>query len=391
MPGTKKIDIFEYTLKGQRVFLIDTPGFDDTTRSDVETLEILATYLGASYANGVRIHGVLMLHPITNNRMSGSNLRYLAFLKAICGFNSYKNMVIVTTMWPEEPSPAEKKDFDNRENELLTQQRFFGDLIAEGASLFRHYEYGHRDLHIQRISAQSIMTYILDRTDGNKMDALQLQREIFDEKKSLAQTTAGVLTADYLRQARQTHETRLSELVSERTDASADKTYKQQLSKLEAEVNMDIQGVEKDCQALTRTIADLHQAEAEALKEEIARLNSRFQNEVKAKERVLQEAQTLYLAHQQEVALISQEPLNQKTMARRTTKQYQNLSKAKKDAEKARRGRKRVQEYTREVMGGVMNGLAAGAIAGGESFCNRNERHNTNLVCLAMGAACVVM
>ncbi|WZH40986.1 P-loop containing nucleoside triphosphate hydrolase protein [Fusarium acuminatum] len=372
---TNNIDIFEYTVKGQRVFLIDTPGFNDTTRSDVETLEILATYLGASYANGVRIHGVLMLHPITNNRMSGSSLRYLAFLKAICGFESYRNLVIVTTMWPEEPSPAGKQDLDDRENELLTQQRFFGDLIAEGASLFRHYEHGHRDLHIQRISAQSIMTYILRKTDDHTMDVLQLQRELVDEKKTLAQTTAGVLTADYLRKARQTHETRLSELESERTGAlgSGDTIYKQQLMNLEAEVNMDIQRVERDCQALTRTIAGLHQAETEALKEEIARINRRFRNEVRAKERVLQEAQILYLAHQQEVALIPREPRNQHTITRCTTKQYQNLRKARKDAEKARRGRNRVQEYTREVMGGVMNGLAAGAIAG------------------AMGAACEVM
>ncbi|KAI6750892.1 hypothetical protein HG530_014342 [Fusarium avenaceum] len=372
---TNNIDVFEYTTKGQRVFLIDTPGFNDTTRSDVETLEILATYLGASYANGVRIHGVLMLHPITNNRMSGSSLRYLAFLKAMCGFESYRNLVIVTTMWPEELSPAEKEDLEDRENELLTQQRFFGDLVAEGASLFRHYEHGHRDLHIQRISAQSIMTYILRKTDEHTMDALQLQRELVEEKKPLAQTAAGFLTADYLRQARRTHETRLNELESEKPGAlvSGDTTYKQQLVKLEAEVNMDIQRVEKDCQTLTRTIADLHQAEKEALKQEIARLNRRFQNEVKAKERVLQEAQTSYLAHQHEVALIPWGPQDQHTITRRTTKKYQNLSKARKDAEKARRGRKRVQEYTREVMGGVMNGLAAGAIAG------------------AMGAACVVM
>lgn len=315
--------------------------------------------------------------------MSGSSLRYLAFLKAMCGFESYRNLVIITTMWPEESSPTEKEDLEDRENELLTQQRFFGDLVAEGASLFRHYEHGHRDLHIQRISAQSIMTYILRKTDEHTRDALQLQRELVDEKKPLAQTAAGFLTADYLRQARRTHETRLSELESERTGTlvSGDAIYKEQLMKLEAEVNVDIQRVEKDCQALTRTIVDLHQAETESLKQEIARINLRFENEVKAKERVLQEAQTWYLAHQQEVALTPREPRNQHTITRRATKQYQNLSKARKDAEKARRGRKRVQVYTREVMGGVMNGLAAGAIAGGESFCITNESHYTNLVC----------
>ena len=35
----------EFTLDGRRVVLIDTPGFDDTTKSDTEVLRMIADFL----------------------------------------------------------------------------------------------------------------------------------------------------------------------------------------------------------------------------------------------------------------------------------------------------------------------------------------------------------
>jgi predicted GTPase len=38
----------EFVLDGRRVVLIDTPGFDDTNKSDTEVLKSIAVYLGQS-------------------------------------------------------------------------------------------------------------------------------------------------------------------------------------------------------------------------------------------------------------------------------------------------------------------------------------------------------
>ena len=38
----------EFTLGGRRVTLIDTPGFDDTTKSDTEILQIIAAFLATT-------------------------------------------------------------------------------------------------------------------------------------------------------------------------------------------------------------------------------------------------------------------------------------------------------------------------------------------------------
>ena len=38
----------EFTLDGRTVSLIDTPGFDDTTKSDTDILRMIAAYLAAT-------------------------------------------------------------------------------------------------------------------------------------------------------------------------------------------------------------------------------------------------------------------------------------------------------------------------------------------------------
>ena len=38
----------EFILDGRRVVLIDTPGFDDTNKSDTDVLKLIAAFLGES-------------------------------------------------------------------------------------------------------------------------------------------------------------------------------------------------------------------------------------------------------------------------------------------------------------------------------------------------------
>jgi len=41
----------EFDLDGRRVLLIDTPGFDDTSKSDTEVLRMIAAFLATTYAH----------------------------------------------------------------------------------------------------------------------------------------------------------------------------------------------------------------------------------------------------------------------------------------------------------------------------------------------------
>ena len=38
----------EFTLDGQRVLLVDTPGFDDTYKSDTDILKLIAAFLATT-------------------------------------------------------------------------------------------------------------------------------------------------------------------------------------------------------------------------------------------------------------------------------------------------------------------------------------------------------
>ncbi|KAF2246286.1 hypothetical protein BU26DRAFT_411294, partial [Trematosphaeria pertusa] len=209
---TNSMGVFDFLWRGRRIYLVDTPGFDDPNRSNIDTLGILAAYLGASYANGVRIHGLILLHPISGNRMSGSGLRNIEMMKAMCGFTRNDNLAIATTMWPNAPDNAEAAILENREIELLTEEKFFGVLIAQGAALFRHNENGHRDSTDEHESARRIVDYLIDRSDIRAPDVLRLQHEMIDQGKRLGDTAAGIAVAADLQKARQAQLRQLREL-----------------------------------------------------------------------------------------------------------------------------------------------------------------------------------
>lgn len=174
------------------MYLIDTPGFNDTNGSDAETLRVVATYLSASYAQNVFIHGIVYMHCIANNRMSGSSKRNIDMFKALCGYSTYSNVAIATTFWNQEESWS----FVQREAELKDDSAFFGDIIAEGARLFRHDGLGQSAWQL-RGSARSIVRHVIAQS-RNAPVVLLIQQELVDEHKVLDQTAAGIVVADEL-------------------------------------------------------------------------------------------------------------------------------------------------------------------------------------------------
>ncbi|KAJ4113297.1 hypothetical protein NW768_011580 [Fusarium equiseti] len=394
MGCTKSIAVFQYDHNGQRVYLIDTPGFNDTTRSDIDTLEILATYLGASYANGVRIHGIIMLHSISSNRMSGLSRFNLTLLKAICGLPMPTNLAIVTTMWPERPDLTRKRILEDREKELATEKFYFGELIAQGAGMFRHYENGHRDPSLQTISAQRIVSYLLGSSDHSRSYVLQLQREIVDEIKSLGQTTAGLAIAKRLQKALHEDKKAMKTLESETTGSPSRRgdQYTMQLQTLKSDTNKSIQKAEQEQQKLTRTMEDFHEAEKQAIEQRVSDLNHHFQTQLEAKEKEFQELQALYDEQVKQTMRHSKKIKCKEGERSKAKCSNKSLKKAKDNVDKTRKDRERFREYTTQAVGGVMNGIAAGAVAGGSYSSSLKLDSFANSVYIVMGTAlCIAM
>ena len=84
-----------------RVHLIDTPGFDDTHKSDTDILKDLASWLAQSYQRDERLSGVLFLHSISAVRLTGGAKRNFAMFKKLCGQVCFPSVVLATTHWNE--------------------------------------------------------------------------------------------------------------------------------------------------------------------------------------------------------------------------------------------------------------------------------------------------
>jgi len=164
-----------FNLDGRRVVLIDTPGFDDTTRSDTDVLKMIAAFLATSYERGNRLAGVLYFHRISDFRMGGISTRNFNMFRKLCGDNSLQNVVVVTNMWGE----VDPQIGNDREAELMREDIFFKPVLEGGAKMARHQNTAP--------SAEDIVRLIL----GNQPLPLRIQEELVDEHMDISETEAG--------------------------------------------------------------------------------------------------------------------------------------------------------------------------------------------------------
>ncbi|CAE6360644.1 hypothetical protein RSOLAG22IIIB_09033 [Rhizoctonia solani] len=130
-----------FKLDGQDIVLFDTPGFDDTTISDADTLKRIAEFLESMYRRGIKLKGLVYLHRITDMRMTGASARTYRLLRNLCGAENLSNVVIVTNMWSDPPTEDELL----RERQLQTD--FFRSALDEGAQMMRREHPGQQSAH----------------------------------------------------------------------------------------------------------------------------------------------------------------------------------------------------------------------------------------------------
>ncbi|KAL3461860.1 hypothetical protein BJX64DRAFT_150083 [Aspergillus heterothallicus] len=380
---TSVIDTYSYSLplakpygwaRTRRIHLIDTPGFNDTNRSDIETLEILASYLGASYANGVRINGIIFLHPITDNRVSGSSMRTMEMLKMICGWTSYKSMAITSTMWPDRSKSTfnytsceselgvdSHSLLEQREAELMTDQRFLGEVVAKGAVVFRHNESGSKDVNPQTLSARRIVARLIAESDSPtyQLEPLRLQREIIDEGKRLGELVSGIAIADDINKSQRDHERQLRELETELRSQhiKADLRHTTELQDLKTEILDKIAKEEEEKRALQKTMGVLHQKERETWVNQIQELDKQFKEKILEREKDLQELKESIHQIQQHMSL-SQGSSNDEA---NFDAHQQIVNSTGEEIAHAKRTRDRLKEVGSIVLKGLASG-AGGAI-----------------------------
>ncbi|KIX10130.1 uncharacterized protein Z518_01211 [Rhinocladiella mackenziei CBS 650.93] len=182
---TSSVSIFSFQHKSQTVHLIDTPGFNDTTRSESEVLQEVAYWLSAAYGKtGTKresrflLNGIIYLHSIADVRWSASTRRSLNMLQTICGPENYDAIVLTTTFWDQ----VDKTTGNAREAQLLKDMNKWGQLVhGSPKSSVRRHDQGYK-------SAISIVDRIMER--NVKYDLL-IQKELAKPGATLYDTTAG--------------------------------------------------------------------------------------------------------------------------------------------------------------------------------------------------------
>jgi hypothetical protein len=271
---------------GQHVHLIDTPGFDDTNNSDIDTLKTIATYLSASYANGVRLTGIVYLHRISDNRLGGSGMRNLRMFKKLSGSSTWPNTAIGTTMW----GPNEYAEGIAREKELSNDPIYFGDLLFGGANLFRIAEHGTGPEE-QKHSSLKMMSRLIQYASISPKLELKIQRELVKEHKLLDATAAGqealgdlyhirVQLTDQLESTRRD----MGEAVRARDVESA-----QQLQAVETDFANKLGLAEKQQVELKTSLIEMHDKEMQRLMERLDDMEKVQRRQLRSKQKELED------------------------------------------------------------------------------------------------------
>jgi hypothetical protein len=101
------------------MWLVDTPGFDDTHRTDAEVFQEIAIWLATQYQNLSRLTAILYMQPINVTRMAGSAMRSLQTVKKMLGVQRFSNLTLVTSMWDIlDLAECESQEKELRENLL---------------------------------------------------------------------------------------------------------------------------------------------------------------------------------------------------------------------------------------------------------------------------------
>ncbi|KAI5989615.1 P-loop containing nucleoside triphosphate hydrolase protein [Pisolithus orientalis] len=225
-----------FLLNGKIVTLIDTPGFDDTTRSDTDILSSIAAYLSNTYEHGAKLAGVIYMHRISDFRMGGTSKRNFRIFRELCGDNTLKNVIIVTNMWGN----VDQKLGEAREKELTTNDKFFKPVLEKGARMMRH--------HGTQASAHTILRYLVN----SQAATLAIQHELVNERRDLAHTAAGAELARALKDQANRHDEELKKLRSEMEAAmrSKDEETRQELQEEVDKKREEIERVKHDAERM---------------------------------------------------------------------------------------------------------------------------------------------
>ncbi|KAJ6536247.1 P-loop containing nucleoside triphosphate hydrolase protein, partial [Mycena capillaripes] len=181
---------------GRKVRIIDTPGFDDSRPgfTDTDILKGIVGFLLKEYDQKRKLNGLIYLQRISDPRFGGQSGRNLKIFRELCGTDSYKNVVVMTTFWDQ----VDETKGGTREAQL--KAKFFKPFVDGGARFMRH------NLTIE--SAHAVLEHVHTLVPTN----VGIVNEIRIEGKKLEDTAAGSVRREEVDQLIAKHKEVVAEL-----------------------------------------------------------------------------------------------------------------------------------------------------------------------------------
>ncbi|KAK4452249.1 GTP-binding protein A [Podospora aff. communis PSN243] len=188
-PCTQDPLAVEFTLNGHSVILIDTPGFDDDSRNDVEILNDVAKWMVVKgLLRSQPLDGLILLHPVTRDFVSVMERRRTQLLEKLLGEDAYTRVTIATTMWGSlDHGHAKRLDAEYNAvidgSDRLGNNGVWANFRKRGATVVKHEN--------NKESAQRILQNIIRKSiDEGTLQTL-LQKEMGDRGVGFMDSSLG--------------------------------------------------------------------------------------------------------------------------------------------------------------------------------------------------------
>ncbi|KAJ6013396.1 hypothetical protein N7540_007987 [Penicillium herquei] len=261
------------------VYLVDTPGFDDTNRKDTDILKEIATWLTTTYQNKIRLSGILYLHRISDNRMGGCAHRNLKMFKKLCGSDGTKSVIFLSTFW-EKVDPTEG---DSREKALQSTDEFWGYFVKQGARVQRH-------LNTDESAMAAIKNFLPSDTTSEPPNEIKLaiQTEMVDSGKDLDQTSAGQELQSELQKERERMQQEFNDTAQEIREEK-DQELRDILQRDQERQAKELQRRDSEIQELKISMERMHERKIQEMEERLLRQQSEFAKHREEMDRMMQQ------------------------------------------------------------------------------------------------------
>ncbi|KAG8812183.1 hypothetical protein FRC17_002149 [Serendipita sp. 399] len=217
---TSDVVIRKTIVNGQSIAFVDTPGFNDTNKSDHEILRKIAEFLGDIKKKGFQLERLLYLHRISENRMAGRLINNLEVFASLGGDVAMPNVTIVTTMWK-----VTRRDVaERRLGELKTT--FWDKMLHAGCKVSSFED-----------SMQSALSISMNLE--NTQCTPLLSHELVVDRRPLSETEAGITLNKQMKrllESRKEANRRLTELANTQTDPKVRENLGVEMKKIEDEI-----------------------------------------------------------------------------------------------------------------------------------------------------------